>query len=158
MNWFRKQVVEIQQEVPQRVQTQVPVKLSAGFDQEYAELSAKLGITSFSITYPVYPLTDVIKYLDSKFGESRWVWVPLRCKDIVKARDFNDTDKRTYIKPIPFPVLKTIEEIEIKYPQAKFFISDEKYAGDEKDPFLMFTIDDGLTLNVVERWDEPSFR
>jgi hypothetical protein len=97
---------------------------------------------------PTYPLHDVIRYLNAKFGvhsrksltdsvsRPNWVWVPLRHKDIITTRNFNDTDQRIYTKPIPYPVLKTIESIQERWPEAKFFISDERYASDEKDPFF----------------------
>jgi hypothetical protein len=139
----------------------VPQKKELEFDAEYHQLYTKLGI---GLGLPTYPINSVTRYLDSKFplaaGVKGWVWVPIRYKDKVKGFSFNDVDSRTYTKPIPFPVLKTIDEIQTAHPEAKFFISDERQRGDntEKDPFLLVTLDDGRTLNVIERWDEPSFR
>jgi hypothetical protein len=138
----------------------VPKKHNLEFDAEYYQLYTKLGI---GLGLPTYPLSSVISYLDSKFPPADnlnkgWVWVPLRHKDIVKGRSFNDTENRTYTKPIPFPVLKTIDEIQTAHPEAKSFISDERQTSDNKDPFLLVTLDDGRTLNVIERWDEPSYR
>lgn len=142
----------------------VPVKPDATLpDEEYFALCVKLGVV---LDMPTYPLHDVTRYLDAKFGHSsygptekpNWVWVPLRHRDIITERSFNDTDQRIYTKPIPYPVLKTIESIQERWPEAKFFISDERYASDEKDPFLMFTVNEARTIHVVERWDEPKFR
>ena len=124
----------------------VPVKPDATLpDEEYLALCVKLGMV---LDMPTYPLHDVIRYLNAKFGvhsrksltdsvsRPNWVWVPLRHKDIITTRNFNDTDQRIYTKPIPYPVLKTIESIQERWPEAKFFISDVRYASDEKDPFF----------------------
>ena len=135
----------------------VPEKRSfADVNEEYQALAVKLGI---GLAVPTYDLSAVLAYLDAKYGgRDDWRWVPVRGRDIVRTKDFNDVTSRTYSKPIPYAVLKTIDEIETQYPEARFFISDERYESDVKDPFLMVTMDEGTTLYVVERWDEPAFR
>ena len=135
---------------------QPPTKQTSDLDEEYVALQTKLGL---GLGLPTYDTQRALTYLDFKFkGRDKWVWVPLRAKDMVSDFGFNDTDKRTYSKPIPFAVLKTIDEIQSMHPEAKFFISDERRPTDEKDPFLAVTLDNGRTLHIVERWDEPSFR
>lgn len=141
-----------------KVEPEVPNKVALPDDvsEEYRALQVKLGI---GIGRPTYDLASVKEYLNNKYGGwSQWCWVPLRGKDVVKGINFNDIENRTYTKPIPFAVLKTIDEIQETYPQAKFFISDERYNSDVKDPFLLVTLDNGHCLHVVERWDEPAFR
>lgn len=129
---------------------------SEDITEEYKALQLKLGI---GIIFPSYPLESVLRYLDAKYGcRTNWAWVPVRHTDIITANNFNDVTNRTYTKPIPFPVLKTIDEISTLYPQAQFFISDERQPSDMKDPFLLVTLDKGRTLHVVERWDEPAYR
>jgi hypothetical protein len=157
--WFKKEDV-IQTETETAVQLiPTPIKQEVDIDEEYQALAVKLG---FEPRFAEYNLESVINYLDSKFPSKDmmkgWVWVPLRWKDRETSHSFNDTTSRSYQKPVPFAVLKTVDEIQTQYPEAKFFISDERNANDEKDPFLMFTLDCGRTIHVVERWDEPAYR
>lgn len=66
-------------------------------------------------------------------------------------------DAALYSKPIPLPVLLTVENIQHRLPEACFFISDEAQRMTQPvDPFLMVLV--GNERYIVERWDEPNFR
>lgn len=66
-------------------------------------------------------------------------------------------DVALYAKPVPLPVLLTIEAIQQRVPDALFFVSDEARRMPERvDPFLMVLV--AGERYIVERWDEPSFR
>lgn len=146
-----------------------PIKLTTEVPpEEYRDLCARIGFapvctvefTLARLGLHVYPMTDVHRYLDAIFkGREGWVWVPLRDKDKIMTRGFNDTDKRTYSQPIPYPVLRTVEQLETEHPDSGlcFFVSDQRQPSDEKDPFLLVTIKNNPTYWVIERWDEPSF-
>ena len=128
--------------------------------QEYEALCKELGMTSIPIIAArlglrIYNEKEVHAYLDKKMDY--WLWFPLRQVDAVKNFSFHDSD-RPYRKAVPLAVLKTVKAITDEVPHAKFFISDEAYLSDFKDPFLMVTPDEGRTRFIVERWDEPSFR
>lgn len=133
-------------------------------DSEYKQLSAKIGVISYESIIrecvdSVYPIDSVFDYLDKKYKDRYfWKWVPLRKRDIIKGRNFNDTDRRTYAKPIPYAVLVTIDKLQTACLDFKFFISDELDKSDIKDPFLLVTADMIKEYWIVERWDEPSFR
>ena len=63
-----------------------------------------------------------------------------------------------YAKPVPLPVLLTMEGIANKFPTARFFVSDEtgRVLSAVKDPFLMVLFED--QQYIIERWDEPGFK
>lgn len=73
--------------------------------------------------------------------------------------------REPYDRLIPFPVLKTIADIAVRFPSIGFIIAD--WAEYEvttlkptlmpQDPFLAL-IGDEIPVMVIERWDEPSFR
>lgn len=140
-------------------------------DADYFELAKKLGVPTNlqgviqHLNLRVYNTQHVVQYLDEAFRsvaethgwEHGWVWRPLRKKDAVTSRSFNESAD-PYTKAVPYAVLKTVEAIQEHCPTAKFFVSDERRRSDEKDPFLMVTADEGRTLFIVERWDEPKFR
>lgn len=64
----------------------------------------------------------------------------------------------TYGKPVPIPVLRTIQRVLEIEPKARFFVSDETSLAERfRDPFLAVQLPGGDELHVIERWDEPSF-
>jgi len=66
-------------------------------------------------------------------------------------------DLALYAKPIPFPVLRTIDELRTKFPGATFWVSDEaQKVARSFDPFLLVRFH-GQQF-IIERWDEPGFR
>ena len=66
-------------------------------------------------------------------------------------------DGRLYGKPVPYPVLLTVDRIRSQFPTAQFRVSDDApLQGDVvKDPFLMVSY--GGSSYIVEKWDEPGF-
>lgn len=129
----------------------------------------------------VYPLGAVQAYLDGKYGVAddrhgaRWVWKPLRSADgyTREQRDAHAQyiwlvkhavngvvarEQAPYGKPVPLPVLLTVERIVEKFPDALFFVSDEYKAPAVPDPFLAVVYGEDSEPVVVERWDEPQFR
>lgn len=133
-----------------------------------------------------YPENRVRTYLNIQYGRVRWGWRSLRKQDydayasgkgVFMAADktLNDSstwwdrrhngqiignrDAHIYDKPVPYPVLLTVERIAEKFPEAHFFVNDEaRSMVSEKvlDPFLMVVI--GTKRYIIERWDEPKFR
>ena len=65
---------------------------------------------------------------------------------------------KLYAKPIPLPVLRTVETIALKFPSAQFYVSDDHHRrlNVVKDPFLMVRC--AGKDYIIERWDEPGFR
>lgn len=132
----------------------------------------------------VYPMPKVHAYLTGQYGAEKkdedrsswtgmvatWVWHPLRSADQNESATNWDARRQTrhskngsvareqsvYGKPLPLPVLLTVEKIATRFPDALFFVSDEYHAPPIMDPFLMVLY--GGEQFVVERWDEPSFR
>jgi hypothetical protein len=97
-----------------------------------------------------------------------WFWRSVREQDHERPRRFAGAhvgpviiihSGATYAKPIPYPVLLTMERVHDQFSNATFYISDH-YTSDEKDalrdPFLLVVVDS--ERYVIERWDEPSFR
>lgn len=133
-----------------------------------------------------YPEKQVHAYLNKQYGRVRWGWRSLRRKDydrfamnngvfMANDKSLNDSltswgrrhngqiigrrDANTYEKPVPYPVLLTVERIAAEFPEACFFVNDEaRPIASEKhlDPFLMVVI--GKNRYIIERWDEPKFR
>ncbi len=146
------------------------------FAQEYDELATKLGVVArattsdklakvlASLQIPCYKLEDVEKYMDKK---GYWSWFELRhdqpSLNVVRKTPtqwrtlYGNTVFRTYDKPIPYPVLLTIDQIQAELgAQAVFFIAA---LNDKPDPFLGVMLwSDTSQFFVVERWDEPGFR
>ena len=68
----------------------------------------------------------------------------------------NKGDTKLYDKPVPYPVLVTVDRIKARFPATDFRISDEAIRqATVKDPFLMVIHED--RRYIVERWDEPGF-
>jgi hypothetical protein len=97
-----------------------------------------------------------------------WGWRPARSKDVSRGDGLwlgaingrnggiqNYTHQ--YGKPIPIPVLITMERVAEKFPDAQMFVSDEIDAREfVKDPFLMVVY---LGKHyIIERWDEPNYK
>ena len=135
----------------------------------------------------VYPTDAVVKYLGEKYGVkkddplisgstvAKWVWKPLRSADgfdrTVRERLMQTgrqiwhsrngavaREQHPYAKPVPLPVLLTVERISDKFPEALFFVSDEYSAPPMPDPFLAVVYGEDSSPVIVERWDEPGFR
>ena len=170
--------------------------------EEYRKLAKKLGIAVVAETVTttldevlraegidIYAMADVSAYMEKVTPKGRiYVWKACRQLDKQRSERHITLDGSSshhgqfsdgvYSRPIPYPVLLTIdriEEVTKKYRiQPAFFVSD--YAVPAPDPFLMVTIPaEGMsqekepngklwTANpepacfVIERWDEPSFR
>ena len=133
----------------------------------------------------IYSLAAVSKYLISKRPVGhQFLWVPavgrqetprtLRSKypqyrsGMRRHGYIADSTQGQYNKPIPYPVLLTIEKVvnaakKMGF-QPTFYVSD--YAVSERlpersnrfDPFLAVGTSDSDALFVIERWDEPGFR
>jgi hypothetical protein len=105
----------------------------------------------------------VTRYLDgqverkrkNRFDYTDWNWHPIKSSNGFWSGRPNHVSADVYNKPIPMPVMLTIDRIESLYPSARFYVSDIR---DVKDPFLAVTVDGADTFFVIERWDEPSFR
>lgn len=125
----------------------------------------------------IYPLPKVVAYLNTQYGEAKqsatWVWAPLRTADrfTVEIRNqmagYNSRHSRNgavarelspYAKPVPLPVLLTVERILARFPDALFFVNDEYHAPPIVDPFLAVWYGEDSDVVVIERWDEPAFR
>jgi hypothetical protein len=144
-------------------------------DQEYIELSKRLGINKIplqlielarvirEVCIGVYEYDAVTRYLDgqverkrkNRFDYTDWNWHPIKSSNGFWSGWPNHVSADVYNKPIPMPVMLTIDRIESLYPSARFYVSDIR---DVKDPFLAVTVDGADTFFVIERWDEPSFR
>lgn len=132
-----------------------------------------------------YNEDQVRRYLNKQYGKVPWGWRALRRMDYVQYSEYTGTfiaddrtindgatvwrrhhngklignrDSATYNKPIPYPVLLTVDRISEAFPKAGFFVSDEMrpIASNKLDPFLM-VVHPGLQY-IIERWDEPKFR
>lgn len=130
-----------------------------------------------------YDRKAVAAYLDHLWGCARtipiagqfsnrhvpWGWRPLRVADVTDGAGsmiFSPTNTNRilvgvepYNKPVPLPVLLTVQRLLAAEPSAKFYVSDllqEHEQPANRDPFLMVVV--GGEAFIVERWDEPSFR
>lgn len=130
-----------------------------------------------------YDRKAVAAYLDHQWGRARWVrddsgfnsrhrhipwcWRPLRDRDRVETHlifGVSETDQllssvAPYNKPVPLPVLLTVQRLLAAEPAARFYVSDQLKSHEQpanRDPFLMVVV--GGEAFIVERWDEPSFR
>ena len=146
-------------------------------DAEYVRLSQRLGVNQIPLqvveltkvvhemALGIYDYRSVVNYLDAQeqhinsdrtaWRRYEWNWHPIR-----SAREFGRSRPERvsmdlYNKPIPYPVLLTIERIESRFPKACFYVSDLRGVSD---PFLAVTVEGADTLLVIERWDEPAFR
>ena len=170
--------------------------------EEYMAIAKRLGVTVNGLTrittletvlldehVRIYRFKDVISYMDKKTPKGKiWGWTAVRVVDRNRCGrsvtfGYNDVNGRffpgPYDKPIPFPVLLTMEKIEnamAQLPEASrpaFFITD--YAVPSPDPFLMVATPGVSQIQqpsasghlwqaleescfIIERWDEPNFR
>ena len=67
-------------------------------------------------------------------------------------------DTALYSKPVPYPVLLTVDRISTEFPDAGFWVSDEAIVLKDvvKDPFLL--VDYAGENFIIEKWDEPTFK
>ena len=154
----------------------VPVSLTVEEpDQEYIELSKRLGINKIplqlielarvvrEVCIGVYEYEAVTWYLDrqvertkkNRYDHIDWYWHPVKSSNAIWFGRPSHVSADVYNKPIPMPVMLTIARIESLYPAARFYVSDIR---EVKDPFLAVTVEGADTFFVIERWDEPSFR
>jgi len=154
---------------------------------DYAALAKKVGFTPTPLSESniagrlgklglrEYDAEAVEAYLNEQYADKRgwfarrfdhkdlfWIWRPLREADRNQDRWLTRNGEicwhvEPYDKPVPYPVLLTVENILDVFPRANFFVSDEVRDADRiSDPFLMTVI--GKLQFIVERWDEPKFR
>lgn len=163
-----------------------PTGLSADEYAEYQRVATKVGFAPRGLKsnelrqylrdagIRVYPMDAVQKYLNGKYGEAdgqrgaKWVWKPLRSADGLSIHGAWQSghlvngavarEQAPYGKPVPLPVLLTVERIADKFPDALFFVSDEYDAPPIGDPFLAVVYGEDSEPVIVERWDEPVFR
>lgn len=136
---------------------------------EFVEFLAAEGI-------PTYDADEVHKWLKAKSDKQTkragthvyYGWLPLRQADLNKAYTDGTSMasmglltqdgglvKSVYSKPVPYPVLLTVEKLVNKFGnQVSFWVSE---IAKELDPFLMVIAPDGSRW-IIERWDEPGFR
>lgn len=124
------------------------------------------GLTDEGIS--VLSLASVEAYLDKK---GSWKWFPLRIVDqqhygyvLPRATatkypfSYGYLKAHPYSKPIPYPVLLTVEKLVARFgSEIQFYVAA---IDDYPDPFLGCMLKGGgiAPLVVIERWDEPSFR
>lgn len=130
----------------------------------------------------VYDRAKVKRYLNRQYGRTRWGYRALRSRDNASGLGHfiasdgtidngsqkwrkrhngvllgGTQDVQLYSKPVPYPVLLTVERIGQKFPDATFWVSDEakRQLNAVKDPFLLVRYGD--KEYIIERWDEPGF-
>ena len=168
-----------------KVDVPVAVEVVAGSEdtsllEQHAQLSERLGVApisqgellrrSFKSALSEWGLrryegAQVRAFLTYQYGRKDWCFRPLREADRREHAQWWDEDLsrgaiqtglRVYAKPIPMPVLLTIDRIVERFPSAKFYVSDERRPSDVSDPFLLILIDE--EEYIIERWDEPNYR
>lgn len=122
-----------------------------------------------------YDRKQVAAYLTSQYGPPRegrsgrpaqatWGYRPLMAQDAynlgaqyITANGVvcNGGTVTSYVKPVPLPVLLTVEKIAERFPKAEFFVSDELTVTEVKDPFLL--VRHAGKDYIIERWDEPGY-
>ena len=141
------------------------VSLSKQLDVNAIPLQfAELGCAIREVCIGIYAYEAVIRYLDRVVEEKRnhrwdsldWYWRPVNAAAAgYRAHAPKHVSPDVYDKPIPLPVMLTIQRIKSRFPAAKFFVSDIREVSD---PFLAVTVEGSDSFFVVERWDEPGFR
>ncbi len=154
--------------------------------EEYCQVANSIGFSNGSLLewrlknfltnegIQVYDYKKVSNYMDAQIQELNraineqnnmfhWEWTALRKKDAKVYLQNNghlyssEYSGRTYEKPVPYPVLLTVQKIEKEFgEQVYFFVTDIRKVP-LGDPFLAIVIS-GIEVMVIERWDEPSFR
>lgn len=112
----------------------------------------------------IYDIAQVTAYMNHIIAEMNaqqcafishlynWQWVSVRSG--AKSNGFGAT---SYTKPIPYPVLCTMEKLVDRFgDQVEFHVTDIVQVP-KPDPFLAVSIPGGQKF-VIERWDEPKFR
>ena len=167
-------------------------------DDTYNKLAKKLGIKPpplssdpllrhvlSTLAIHVYDYSAVRNYLISKRPTDHFfVWVPAMTQASSRAllvkygatpegwvqrhRHGTISSRIVYNKPLPYPVLLTMDSINTEAKKVgftpTFYVSDyaEKHekpkAHMRVDPFLAVGTSDSSALFVIERWDEPGFR
>lgn len=157
----------------------VAYKLGLEMSPAFGEWLSRSGIAR-------HTETDVAECLDGQFGKNGaenkdqlWVWRDVGVKSGQQSaprRPFVVAGGRAgysgwgsyyepYRKPIPYPVLLTIERVAEAFPLARFYISDETTPMEREadrvrttgaDPFLLAIV--GVERYIIEWWDEPTFR
>lgn len=165
----------------------VPSEQEDEFTSEYQTLAARLGIEVQPYHTPLrkwlaeegipcYDEQRVGAYLDKMFGandpryntqDQHWIWRHVReavtyssLSRVAGANvGYSPLVVRSYAKPIPYPVLITMDRVRTQFHGAQFFISDaltEEEKTRMRDPFLLVVLDE--ERYIIERWDEPKFR
>lgn len=147
--------------------------------EQHAELSDQLGVASLSRGeilrakfeeslrewgLRVYDAAQVRAFLRSQYGRKDWGFRPLREIDRREIQRWWDIDRNgqiqdganVYGKPIPYPVLVTVQRVVERFPTARFYVSDECRNSDVRDPFLLVLVD--KHEYIIERWDEPNYK
>ena len=173
-------------EASKAVPTQQFQETDTDFLKDYRRVAEKLGVavrSPGSLTpfktwlstegVPCYSEDKVKTYLNKMLGKNNtdythtsqyWLWRGARVNDTIiyntkYAGAPVGLTSLKYSKPLPYPVMLTMERIQGAFPNAGFYISDT-YTDNEKaamrDPFLLVIVGD--ERYIVERWDEPNFR
>jgi hypothetical protein len=130
----------------------------------YDEARVLQAIDELGLT--VYNAEKVDNYLYrealKKNVRTRWVWKPLRAKDLKAISEDvgwqQNIYRKQYAHAVPERVLASVNRILERLPEAMFLISDFEYI--KPDPFLAITTPKLLGENklwIVEQWDEPGF-
>ncbi len=170
---------------PQEPTTQLPQAPDAAqrqFLTDYQKLAQKIGYRCVEAErelveneleaflhengMAVYDYQAVTRYLDATVERMTktlrerhaWRWVPLRQCDKGQVVAQLSTGMVTYTKPIPYPVLLTIEKVHERFGERLAMFVSDIYTVPKADPFLGVSAPGSERLFVIERWDEPGFR
>lgn len=155
---------------------------------EYRRLAQKLGVdtsalekaeghdllmqTLSELGVRLYNENAVYDYLDVKYHTKLWrnqvmkgwAWYAVSGRP-ASSYDRSDVvhggvcDHHIYKKPIPMPILHTMDSIVEKLKskgEVKFYVTDEYKAPPIPDPFLAISFRSHFL--IIERWDEPGFK
>jgi hypothetical protein len=88
-----------------------------------------------------------------------WCWTPLRpCDWRNSPAKVPNGAMQLYTKPIPYPVLCTIEKIVDRFGEEVMLEVSDIYTVPKADPFLSVSALGSAVRFPIERWDEPKFR
>jgi hypothetical protein len=154
--------------VPCEESMRLAVKLGTHFARHLTRIQIEECLRDCAIA--IYPLESVRLFMDRKveamtktnrtsgnpYYRASWGWHALRACDLQRPRGIGSIAKR-YEKPVPIPVLLTVEKIQdFLGPQVRFYVADVRETT-FVDPFLCVTAEE-CPIYVIERWDEPAFR